>query len=89
MFVKKKVQWSGRRMEAPSLVSLAGLVVLLACAESGRANDRSETPSGNVNTARVLAQEPSGTEWLVNGRDFGSTHFSPIAYGGTAQRHLL
>jgi quinohemoprotein ethanol dehydrogenase len=56
-------------------VFLASAVVV----EPGRAADHSESVSvGDVNTARVLGQASAGTEWLVNGRDFGSTHYSPL-----------
>jgi quinohemoprotein ethanol dehydrogenase len=33
---------------------------------------------GNVSVDRVLADERSGTDWPLNGRDFGETHFSPL-----------
>jgi quinohemoprotein ethanol dehydrogenase len=32
----------------------------------------------NVSVASVLADEKSGTNWSVYGRDFGETHFSPL-----------
>lgn len=33
---------------------------------------------GNVSVDRVLAEQHSGTDWPVNGRDLGETHFSPL-----------
>ncbi|MXP42043.1 PQQ-binding-like beta-propeller repeat protein [Altererythrobacter soli] len=34
--------------------------------------------AGAVDAARVLAEATRGDNWLVNGRDFGSSHFSPL-----------
>jgi len=34
--------------------------------------------AGNVTEMRVLQDANSGTDWLVNGRDFGAQHFSPL-----------
>jgi quinohemoprotein ethanol dehydrogenase len=34
--------------------------------------------AGNVDTRRVLAEDAIGQNWLLNGRDFGSSHFSPL-----------
>jgi quinohemoprotein ethanol dehydrogenase len=33
---------------------------------------------GNVTEARVLAEEQSGADWPIYGRDFGARHFSPL-----------
>src|SRR5579872_6153581 len=33
---------------------------------------------GSVSVARVLADENSGMNWFLYGRDFGETHFSPL-----------
>ena len=34
--------------------------------------------AGNVSEARVLAESGNGNNWLVNGGNFGSQHFSPL-----------
>ncbi len=34
--------------------------------------------AGNVTESRVAAEANSGTNWLLNGRDFESQHFSPL-----------
>jgi glucose dehydrogenase len=34
--------------------------------------------AGDVSEARVLTEASSGNNWLVNGGDFGSQHFSPL-----------
>jgi quinohemoprotein ethanol dehydrogenase len=44
----------------------------------GHSSAAKEVERGNVNVNRVLADERSGTDWPVNGRDFGETHFSPL-----------
>lgn len=33
---------------------------------------------GNVTAARVVAEDSDGTNWLLNGRNFESQHFSPL-----------
>ncbi len=42
------------------------------------AHAASPSMPGNVNAARVRAQASTGRDWLINGRDFGETHFSPL-----------
>jgi quinohemoprotein ethanol dehydrogenase len=34
--------------------------------------------AADVNEARVIAEEPDGTNWLVGGRTFDEQHFSPL-----------
>jgi quinohemoprotein ethanol dehydrogenase len=34
--------------------------------------------AGNVTEARVSAEENEGADWMLNGRDFESQHFSPL-----------
>ena len=34
--------------------------------------------AGNVTAARVVAEEADGTNWMLNGRNFESQHFSPL-----------
>jgi quinohemoprotein ethanol dehydrogenase len=37
-----------------------------------------ENSAGNVNEARVRSEAPSGNNWMVNGGNFNSQHFSPL-----------
>jgi quinohemoprotein ethanol dehydrogenase len=39
---------------------------------------RANSLAGNVTESRVLAETSDGSNWLVNGREFGSQHFSPL-----------
>lgn len=52
-----------------------GLTVILSSSASFAI-----TPAGAgaVDAQRVLTEDASGENWLVNGRDFGSSHFSPL-----------
>lgn len=38
-----------------------------------------ETAYGQVNLARLLAADKHPDEWLTSGRDFGKSHYSPLA----------
>jgi len=51
-----------------------GAVVTASAADAARATG---TP-GNVTQARVLAGASGGNDWLVNGGNFESQHFSPL-----------
>jgi glucose dehydrogenase len=51
-------------------------VVVLAAGSS--AYGRTALKAGNVNERRVLAEVLNGRNWLVNGGNFGSRHFSPL-----------
>jgi len=59
-----------------------GLAAAILAAQAGSASisapQSSLTAPGNVDTSRVLADVSPGKNWLVNGRDFGSSHFSPL-----------
>ena len=37
-----------------------------------------QQPAGNVTEERVVADSKSGNDWLLNGRDFGEQHYSPL-----------
>ena len=59
-------------MKARSAMFVGGLLVYAAlAAQSPRA-------PGNVTQARVLADAGRGDNWLVNGGNFESQHFSPL-----------
>lgn len=53
----------------------AGLLAVLA---AYAATSAPRSAAGNVDASTVLADTVSGKDWLVNGRDFGSAHFSPL-----------
>lgn len=63
-----------------ALIAAAAIIFAVFIAKSlpGRSSAAVGLELGNVNVARVLAEEQSGTNWPVNGRDFGETHFSPL-----------
>lgn len=63
-----------------ALIAVAAIIFAAFVAKSlpGHSSAAKESEPGNVNVARVLAEEQSGTNWPVNGRDFGETHFSPL-----------
>jgi quinohemoprotein ethanol dehydrogenase len=54
------------------------LAVFIGMKLPGHSSAAKGVERGNVNVDRVLADERSGTDWPVNGRDFGETHFSPL-----------
>jgi quinohemoprotein ethanol dehydrogenase len=60
-----------------SLKATAFLVVVTVAAGSSANSQRAIKP-GNVYEARVLAEASTGRNWLVNGGNFGSQHFSPL-----------
>jgi quinohemoprotein ethanol dehydrogenase len=51
---------------------LCALILLL-----GASADNTAKP-GNVTEARVVSETADGTNWLLNGRNFESQHFSPL-----------
>lgn len=53
----------------------AGVAVGVSYAKPHESNGAST--AGRVDTARVLDATTTGTNWLVNGENFGSWHFSP------------
>lgn len=58
-------------------VAVVAALVLTAAVKPSEAPGPSST-RGNVNAARVLADVPLGENWLLNGREFGSSHYSPL-----------
>lgn len=54
----------------------AGVAVGVSYAKSHELNGGST--AGHVDTARVLDASTTGSNWLVNGENFGSWHFSPL-----------
>jgi quinohemoprotein ethanol dehydrogenase len=63
-----------RIVSATGLYALSALATLAAFADISHAGQ----PAGNVTEARVLAEASDGRNWLVNGGNFGSQHFSPL-----------
>jgi quinohemoprotein ethanol dehydrogenase len=63
-----------------ALTAAAAIIFAVSIAKRlpGHSSEAKGRELGNVNVARVLADEHSGTDWPVNGRDFGETHFSPL-----------
>ncbi len=55
---------------------LTGAAVGVSYAQQHELNGAST--AGRVDTARVLDGSKTGTDWLVNGENFGSWHFSPL-----------
>jgi len=66
-------------MKNGNIVSgVAGSILAAAAMAAGTPADGSGAiNAGNVSEARVLAEAPNGNNWMVNGGDFGSQHFSP------------
>jgi len=61
-------------LEAQTPAASQGAVATASAADAARANG---TPA-NVTQARVLADASGGNNWLVNGGNFESQHFSPL-----------
>jgi quinohemoprotein ethanol dehydrogenase len=61
-------------LEPQTPAASQGAVATASAADAARANG---TP-GNVTQARVLAGASGGNNWLVNGGNFESQHFSPL-----------
>jgi len=64
-------------MAAQTPAKTAGLPGAAKTASAGQAAKGSGAP-GNVTQARVLAEAGRGDNWLVNGGNFESQHFSPL-----------
>lgn len=64
-------------MAAQTPATTAGLQGAAKTASAGQAAKGSGAP-GNVTQARVLAEAGRGDNWLVNGGNFESQHFSPL-----------
>jgi quinohemoprotein ethanol dehydrogenase len=52
--------------------------ILAAVIASSAASGQGGPKPGNVNEERVRSEAPSGNNWMVNGGNFGSQHFSPL-----------
>jgi quinohemoprotein ethanol dehydrogenase len=59
--------------------TLAAAFMVLGSTLSQRSSAAQPSGPGNVTEARVSSEVSSGKDWLVNGRDFGERHFSPLA----------
>jgi quinohemoprotein ethanol dehydrogenase len=56
----------------------AAFLAAMAVVAGASANSQKTIKAGNVSEARVVAEASNGNNWLVNGGDFGSQHFSPL-----------
>ena len=56
----------------------AVFLAALSIAAPSSAETQSSAKAGNVSEARVLAEASQGRNWLVNGGNFSSQHFSPL-----------
>jgi len=56
----------------------AAFFAAMAVAAGSSANSQKTIKAGNVSEARVVAEASNGSNWLVNGGNFGSQHFSPL-----------
>jgi quinohemoprotein ethanol dehydrogenase len=54
------------------------LLVLVGARLPNHSSEAKGLAPGSVTVSRVLADENSGTNWFLYGRDFGETHFSPL-----------
>ena len=59
-------------------IATASFFAVIAAAPVLSADAQKAAVAGNVNQARVLAEEAAGSNWLVNGRDFTGKRFSPL-----------
>ena len=59
--------------------TLAAAFIVLGSTLSQRPSAAQPSGPGNVTEARVSSEVSSGKDWLINGRDFGEQHFSPLA----------
>ena len=60
--------------DAQTPAASQGTAATPSAADAARANGK----PGNVTQARVLADASGGNNWLVNGGNFESQHFSPL-----------
>jgi quinohemoprotein ethanol dehydrogenase len=60
------------------IAALTGLCLVLAMILIASTSADNSAKAGNVSEARVNAEGNDGTNWMINGRDFGSQHFSPL-----------
>jgi len=59
--------------------TLAAAFIVLGSTLSQRPSAAQPSSPGNITEARVSSEVSSGKDWLINGRDFGEQHFSPLA----------
>lgn len=59
-------------------VSIAFLGLGVSCGRASRNDSANSSKAGDVDAARVLAQTDASPDWMVPGRDFNETHFSPL-----------
>jgi len=62
----------------PKLLALLASTISLPGLISTTLPTPARSEDGNVDAARVRAEATSGDDWLVNGRDWGEAHFSPL-----------
>jgi quinohemoprotein ethanol dehydrogenase len=67
---------SVKRPELPVLI--ASTVLLIGLLSSLGSSFAQRIEAGHVDAARVQAEVQLGDDWLLNGRDFGEGHFSPL-----------
>jgi glucose dehydrogenase len=67
-----------KRWGIVSLNTTAFFFAVMAIAAGSSSNSQSAIKAGNVSERRVLAESSNGSDWLVNGGNFGSQHFSPL-----------
>lgn len=67
-------------MNRSRLLRLAPLcfMAMIACHSSGQTDTNRAAKAGDVSERRVAADAGTGSNWLMNGRDFGEKHFSPL-----------
>jgi PQQ-dependent dehydrogenase (methanol/ethanol family) len=66
------------KVHATVRIATVSLVAVIAAALDLSVDAQELPAAGNVNQARVLAEEVAGGNWLVNGRDFTGKRFSPL-----------
>jgi quinohemoprotein ethanol dehydrogenase len=59
-------------------LKMAAFFVAMAVGAVSSANSQKTLKAGNVSEARVVAEASNGSNWLVNGGNFSSQHFSPL-----------
>ncbi len=60
---------------------ILGLTLVLGAIGVGiviRSSADNTAKSGDVNEARVMSDAATGNNWLLNGRTFDASHFSPL-----------
>src|SRR5580704_15673477 len=65
-------------MKPRILFAIAASGVLIFCALRVTSSGAAAAKPGGVTESRVIAEESSGSDWLVGGRTFDEQHFSPL-----------